>query len=72
KNNVPGLTESVSGNNLKLKADSSVAHGNVKNAVQFVNKSNGFTDNDFPYFIYSTDGDKTGDKSQSVIATKDP
>ncbi|MDT2874534.1 cell surface protein precursor, partial [Lactococcus lactis] len=25
KNNVPGLTESVSGNNLKLKADSSVA-----------------------------------------------
>jgi len=72
KNNVPGLTESVSGNNLKLKADSSVAHGNVKNAVQFVNKSNGFTDNDLPYFIYSTDGDKTGDKSQSVIATKDP
>ncbi|MBK5077303.1 VaFE repeat-containing surface-anchored protein [Lactococcus lactis] len=72
KNNVPGLTESVSGNDLKLKADSSVAHGNVKNAVQFVNKSNGFTDNDLPYFIYSTDGDKTGDKSQSVIATKDP
>ncbi|WP_350356838.1 SpaA isopeptide-forming pilin-related protein (plasmid) [Lactococcus lactis] len=72
KNNVPGLTESISGNDLKLKADSSVAHGNVKNAVQFVNKSNGFTDNDLPYFIYSTDGDKTGDKSQSVIATKDP
>lgn len=37
-----------------------------------MNKSNGLTDNDLPYFIFSTGGDSTGNESQSVIATKDP
>lgn len=72
QNNVKGLTESVSGNDVKLKAGTGVKHGNVKNAIQFVNRDNGIDNNELPYFIYSTDGDHTGDKSQSVIATKDP
>ena len=72
KNNVSGLTESISGNNVKLKAGIGVKHGNVKNAIQFVNRDNGLDDNDLPWFIFSTGGDNTGDSSQSVLATKDP
>lgn len=72
KNNVSGLTESISGNDVKLKAGTGVKHGNVKNAIQLKNIDGDIPDGYTPYFIYSTDGDHTGDKSQSVIATKDP
>ncbi|KAF6207430.1 hypothetical protein GE061_018673 [Apolygus lucorum] len=70
--NSTSLTESISGNDVKLKAGTGVKHGNVKNAIQLKNIDGDIPDGYTPYFIYSTDGDHTGDKSQSVIATKDP
>lgn len=70
--NQDGLTATIDGSNLNLKAGITSKLGEIKNAVQLVNKSNGLTDNDLPYFIFSTGGDSTGNESQSVIATKDP
>lgn len=70
--NQDGLTATIDGSNLNLKAGITSKLGEIKNAVQLVNKSNGLTNNDLPYFIFSTGGDSTGNESQSVIATKDP
>ncbi|AYG01313.1 LPXTG cell wall anchor domain-containing protein [Lactococcus allomyrinae] len=70
KNNMEGLTETVSGNDLKLKADITSKHGLISNALQFQNKP--LSTLDLPYFVYSTDGDSTGKLSQSVIASQDP
>lgn len=70
KNNVKGLTESVSGNDLKLKADITTKIGLYSNALQFQNLPLSYAD--LPYYVYSTDGDSTGKSSQSVLATKDP
>ena len=69
KNNLKGLTESVSGNDLKLKADISTKIGLNSNALQYWNLAS--YDN-LPYYVYSTDGDSTGKSSQSVIASQDP
>lgn len=70
KNNVAGLTESTSGNDLKLKADSSTKIGSILKAVQFQNVPQSAST--LPYYVYSTDGDSTGKASQSVIASNDP
>jgi LPXTG-motif cell wall-anchored protein len=67
--NLKGLSESVSGNVLKLKADISSKIGLNSNALQYWNVAS--FDN-LPYFVYSTDGDSTGKTSQSVIASQDP
>ncbi|MCL2113246.1 MAG: cell surface protein precursor [Streptococcaceae bacterium] len=72
KNNVPGLTETILGNDLTLKADSSTSLGTYSDAIQFQNMDSGLSVNDLPYFVYSTDGDSTGKQSQSVMATTDP
>ena len=69
KVNLKGLSESVSGNVLKLKADISSKIGLNSNALQYWNVAS--FDN-LPYFVYSTDGDSTGKTSQSVIASQDP
>ncbi|WP_223804688.1 SpaA isopeptide-forming pilin-related protein [Lactococcus protaetiae] len=69
KSNADGLTQSVSGNDVKLKADITSKHGLISNALQFWNVAS--LDN-VPYFVYSTDGDSTGKLSQSVLATQDP
>ncbi|WP_255217715.1 SpaA isopeptide-forming pilin-related protein [Lactococcus lactis] len=69
KNNLKVLTESVSGNDLKLKADISTKIGLNSNALQYWNLAS--YDN-LPYYVYSTDGDSTGKSSQSVIASQDP
>ncbi|CAJ1225509.1 hypothetical protein LLWA12L8_FAMOGCFE_02178 [Lactococcus lactis] len=69
KVNLKGLSESVSGNVLKLKADISSKIGLNSNALQYWNVAS--FDN-LPYFVYSTDGDSTGRTSQSVIASQDP
>ncbi|MDU0401525.1 hypothetical protein LMG8526HA_02424 [Lactococcus lactis] len=36
------------------------------------NLDNNIPDNYIPWFIFSTDGDSTGDKSQTVLATTRP
>ena len=72
KNNVDGLTISTNGNDLKLKAGIKTKHGTINNAVQMKNLDNNIPDNYIPWFIFSTDGDSTGDKSQTVLATQDP
>ncbi|MEY2387183.1 SpaA isopeptide-forming pilin-related protein [Lactococcus lactis] len=69
KVNLKGLSESVSGNVLKLKTDISSKVGLNSNALQYWNVAS--FDN-LPYFVYSTDGDSTGKTSQSVIASQDP
>ncbi|QDK70749.1 LPXTG cell wall anchor domain-containing protein [Lactococcus protaetiae] len=70
KSNADGLTQSVLGNDVKLKADITSKHGLISNALQFWNT--GLPTQALPYFVYSTDGDSTGKLSQSVLATKDP
>ena len=69
KVNLKGLSESVSGNVLKLKADISSKIGLNSNALQYWNVA---SFDKLPYFVYSTDGDSAGKTSQSVIASQDP
>lgn len=70
QSNVSGLSETVSGNNLKLNADITSALGVNKNAITFANMGLGASDR--PFFIYSTNGDSSGEVSQPVIASQDP
>lgn len=70
KSNVSGLSESVSGNDLKLKADITAKVGITPKAIQFQNIPLSIAD--LPYYVFSTDGDSTGKASQSVIASQDP
>ena len=70
KSNVDGVSQTSSGNNLKIKADISSKLGLFSKALQFQNKPMGSAD--LPYYVYSTDGDGSGKNSQSVMATRDP
>ncbi|WP_270342730.1 SpaA isopeptide-forming pilin-related protein [Lactococcus lactis] len=70
KSNISGLSESVSGNDLKLKADITAKVGTTPKAIQFQNTPLSIAD--LPYYVFSTDGDSTGKASQSVIASQDP
>lgn len=70
KNNVQGLTESVSGNILKLKANITTKTGTILKALQFQNTAQ--STSELPWYVFSTDGDETGKSSQSVSASQDP
>ncbi|PPA66166.1 SpaA isopeptide-forming pilin-related protein [Lactococcus lactis] len=70
KNNVQGLTESVSGNVLKLKANITTKTGTILKALQFQNTAQ--STSELPWYVFSTDGDETGKSSQSVSASQDP
>lgn len=70
KNNVQGLTESVSGNVLKLKANITTQTGTILKALQFQNTAQ--STSELPWYVFSTDGDETGKSSQSVSASQDP
>ncbi|WDA68467.1 VaFE repeat-containing surface-anchored protein [Lactococcus lactis] len=70
KVNVKGLTESIKGNDLTLKADATTPLGETKNAVQLYNT--GESSESLPWYVFSTDGDDSGSQSQSVGATQDP
>ncbi|MCT0449917.1 cell surface protein precursor, partial [Lactococcus lactis subsp. lactis] len=70
KSNVDGVKATVSGNDVKLKADISSKVGLFSKALQFWNT--GSATASLPYYVYSTDGDSTGKSSQSVIASQDP
>lgn len=69
KSNVDGVSQTSSGNDLKIKADISSKLGLFSNALQFWNNAK---EDNLPYYVYSTDGDSSGKNSQSVIATQDP
>ncbi|AWN64907.1 cell surface protein precursor [Lactococcus lactis subsp. lactis] len=70
KSNVDGVKATVSGNDVKLKADISSKVGLFSKALQFWNT--GSATASLPYYVYSTDGDSTGKSSQTVIASQDP
>lgn len=70
KVNAKGLTESIKGNDLTLKADATTPLGETKNAVQL--QSTAMDAEDLPWYVFSTDGDDSGVESQSVGATRDP
>ena len=71
QNNLDGVTANVSGNDLKLKADISSKHGVVAGAFKFMNTQDMNYD-ELPWFIYSTNGDDSGETSQTVMASNDP
>ncbi len=70
KSNIDGIKASVSGNDVKIKADISSKIGLFSKALQFWNT--GSATASLPYYVYSTDGDSTGKSSQSVLASQDP
>ncbi|MBK5076278.1 LPXTG cell wall anchor domain-containing protein [Lactococcus lactis] len=70
KVNAKGLTESIKGNDLTLKADATTPLGETKNAVQLMSTAEDLSN--LPWYVFSTDGDDSGSQSQSVGATQDP
>ncbi|RZI47897.1 VaFE repeat-containing surface-anchored protein [Lactococcus kimchii] len=72
KSNVAGLSETVSGNTLTLNPTSAVKAGSTSNAIQFRNATSKQYPNGLPRFVYSTNGDSSGNASQPVIAATDP
>ena len=71
QNNLAGVTASVSGNDVNLKADITAKHGLATGTLKFANTQD-MDYKDLPWFIYSTNGDESGTQSQTVMATNDP
>ncbi len=71
QNNLAGVTASVSGNDVNLKADITAKHGLATGNLKFANTQD-MDYKDLPWFIYSTNGDESGTQSQTVMATNDP
>ena len=70
KVNAKGVTESIKGNDLMLKAETTTPLGETKNAVQLMSTAEDLSN--LPWYVFSTDGDDSGLQSQSVGATQDP
>lgn len=72
QNNLSGLTESISGNNIILNANSNAKVGTTSGAIKFQNPASHQYPNGQPIFVYSTDGDTSGTTSQPVMTAHDP
>lgn len=72
QNNMSGLKESISGNNLNLTADSNTTTGLTSGAIKLLNSAAKQFPDGQPIFVYSTNGDSSGNVSQPVLTAHDP